>query len=214
MITDLDLALACKYTYSGAAQTWGTDVTHVYCILTPGRCIIAFEGTSTPLEWIVDFEAIPVEERTFNLADIGIVHLGWWKDAQSVAQQIIDFLKALPPETEKACTGHSKGASECLYLAALAKSAGIVWSRVSTFGTPHLGSLNGLMGNDLGFDYQFGDDNGSDPITYEPFWLERPRPITRVTAPEMFNTPDWGPARYHHIENYIAAMKVLESQPK
>jgi hypothetical protein len=206
MISDLDLALACEYSYSGALQTWGNEAIHVYALLTPGRCIIAFEGTTDLDEWCVNFEAIPIEERAVNHVDLGYVHCGWFRSVESVQQQIIDFLKALPFGVELGCTGHSKGASEALIFAAQAKASGIQWARVSTFGTPHPGGLGGLIGSELGQDYR----NGSDPVADVPFYLARPRPITLVDAPlPQFNTPNWGPAICHHIQNYIAAMRVL-----
>lgn len=209
MISDLDLALACEYSYSGAKATWETDTVHVYSILTPGRCIIAWEGTTDFDEWQVNFEAIPVAARALNHADLGFIHLGWFRSVQSVQQPIINFLKALPAGTELGCTGHSKGASEALIFAAQAKAAGIIWTRVSTFGTPHPGGLGGLITSALGNDYR----NGSDPVADVPFYLARPRPISLIDAPvPQFNTPDWGPAICHHMQNYTASMRAMAPQ--
>jgi hypothetical protein len=207
MITDYALALACEATYRGATQTWGTDVTHAYLSEVNGVSVVAFEGTRDLTEWAIDFDAVPLDTDTFFHTDLGIVHAGWWNDVNSVADEIISALQVLSAKgTLLACTGHSKGAAEALIFSAFAKTRGIKWQRVSTFGTPHPGYLNGLITKDDGCDYR-NMSAPADPVPDVPFYLPRPRPLTFVTAPlPLFNVPDYHFMISHHIENYIAAI--------
>lgn len=206
MITDLDLALACEATYSGATPTWGTDVTHAYLSKVNGVNVVAFEGTTDLTEWMIDFDALPLDTDTFFHVHLGPVHAGWWNDVNSIADKIIADLQVL--ESPIACTGHSKGAAEALIFAALAKTRGIKWERVSTFGTPHPGYLNGLISWNDGCDYRNMSDP-ADPIPDVPFYLPRPRAITNVKAPlPLFNMPDYRFMVAHHIQNYVAAMRI------
>jgi len=210
LVTDLDLALACQDTYTGAPPSWGTDVTHVYLSEVNGTSVVAFEGTRDLLEWMVDFNAVPLDTDTFSHVDLGLVHAGWWNDVSSVADEILAYLQPLAAAGKPmACTGHSKGAGEALIFAALAKTKGITWERVSTFGTPHPGYLNGLVTAQMGADYR-DMVNPADPICEVPFYLPRPRPITKVMAPlPLWNVPDYGLMIAHHIQNYVAALKQL-----
>lgn len=209
MIADYDLALACQATYGGGPQTWGTDVTHAYLSEVNGVSVIAFEGTRDLDEWLIDFEAVPVDERGYDHADLGFVHLGWWRDVSSVADPIIAYvLEQQAKGVPVACCGHSKGAGEALIFAALAKTRGVRWARVSTFGTPHPGHLNGLITAADGCDYRDMTDP-ADPIPDVPFYLPRPRPLTLVKAPApLFNMPDYRFMVAHHVQNYVAALKA------
>jgi len=211
MITDLDLALACQATYNnGPGNLIDTGVTHVFLSTVGDTTVIAFEGTTDPTEWLIDFEAIPVDERTFNHADLGLVHLGWWQDVTSVAATIIAKLNTIPGP--KACTGHSKGAGEALIFAAYAKTQGIVWSRVSTFGTPHPGALNGLITSKDGNDY-WNIQVPMDPVPLVPPYIARPRPLTQVTAPEpQVTMPNCPELTSHHINNYTTALAAIQSK--
>jgi len=209
MLTDLDLVQACAASYGGSAPTWGTDVTHVYLSQAKGCNIVCFEGTKDIQEWLIDFEAVPADARGFDHESLGFVHLGWWTDVSSVADEIIAALKTM--QGPLACTGHSKGAGEALIFAAYAKTFGITWQRVSTFGTPHPGALNSLVTSADGCDY-WNCDIPHDWVPTVPFYLSRPRPLTVVNAPlPQYNNPDWSAAKMesHHIQNYEAAMGLL-----
>jgi len=211
MITDLDLVLACQATYSGAPPTWTTDVTHAYLSVVNGVWVFAWEGTTDLAEWAVDFEAIPVDERGFNHDALGWVHKGWWDDVDSLAKPMLAQAHSIQAQGQRmACTGHSKGAGEALIFAALAATDGIKWDRVSTFGTPHPGALNGLVTSAIGCDYR----NRSDPVCDVPWYLGRPRPLTEVKSEPAPSIADpWGPLRDHHIAEYVAAMRGKEIAP-
>lgn len=205
MPTDLDLALACQATYSGAPQQFGTDVCHVYVSTAPdGTQVLAFEGTSDTAEWGIDFEAVPLEERGFNHLKLGYIHMGWWLDVVSVYHDLLDWLDN--QRGPVACTGHSKGAGEALIFAALATTYGFKWARVSTFGTPHPGMLNGLLTGTPGADYR----NRQDPVPLVPWYLGRPRALTAVEAPlPQYQDPALlGLFTDHAIQNYVGAMRA------
>ncbi len=210
VVSDLDLARACATTYSGAPPTWGTDTVHVFLSAAlDGTQVIAFEGTHDAAEWLVDFEAVPVDERGFRHETLGDIHLGWWLDVEAVADRLLEWVAEHPGPI--ACTGHSKGAGEALIFAALAITKGVAWSRVSTFGTPHPGALNGLVTSRLGRDYR----NRLDPVPLLPWYLGRPRPLTEVRSPESKTEDPAVPDAIsdHFIQNYVAALQAAESNP-
>ena len=206
MITDYDLALACEATYSGAPQTWGTDLIHAYYSMSGDTHVIAFEGTKDIQEWAVDFAAVPLDTDFFYHVDLGVVHAAWWAGVDIIADTIVTFLKTLTGPI--AITGHSKGAAEALMMAAYARLKGIPLARVSTFGTPHPGYLKGLITAADGCDY-WNCDDPHDPVPTVPFYLPRPRPLTVVHAPlPQFNEPDWALLISHHMQNYLNAMQA------
>lgn len=207
MVSDLELALACEATYDGRPQTWGNAEVHVFLsAASDGTQILAFKGTSDAIDWLVDFEAVPLDKRGFQHESLGYVHLGWWQDVDAVADRLIEWVDGTQHTAPIACTGHSKGAGEALIFAALAITRGIRWSRVSTFGTPHPGALNGLVTSALGCDYR----NRIDPIPLLPWYLGRPRPLTEVEAPlPQYQAPNMpGFVTDHAIQNYIAALQA------
>ncbi len=210
MVTDYELALACARTYTHIPQNFGTEVTHVFLSqAADGTKILAFEGTSDNTEWFIDFEAVPIEERGFHHDELGYVHLGWWQDVVSVSDSLLAWLAQQTGPV--ACTGHSKGAAEALIFAALAKTKGFTWARVSTFGTPHPGDLKGLITSKDGKDY-WNIHTVMDPVPLVPPYLGRPRLLTHVVAPSpQIELPGYVILTSHHIVNYVAALK--ESVP-
>lgn len=214
MLTDLDLAIDCERTYHNPIPpTWENSDKTIHAYLFPhpnNEYNIAFEGTIDLKEWIADFEAIPVAARGFDHQSLGWVHYAWWREVQEVAGEITEKLLSLQAAGATLyCTGHSKGAANALLYAADAKLAGIKWARVSTFGTPHPGALNGLITSDLGKDYR-DMSHPFDPVPDQPFYLPRPRPLTFVVCPPpLYNLPDYGPMISHHIQNYVSALKAI-----
>jgi hypothetical protein len=203
VISDLRLALASEAAYSAPSQTWGNDRIHVFLTSYPDNTrVIAFRGSHSVSDWLIDFEAVPVSERGFHHSILGEVHLGWWQDVQSVADPILEWMARQSKPV--ACTGHSKGAGEALIFAALAITKSFTWSRVSTFGTPHTGALGGLVTSTLGCDYR----NRDDPVPLVPWYLGRPRPLTEVKAPLPKGESDMDPFSDHHVRNYVAAMRL------
>jgi hypothetical protein len=211
MLTDYDLALDCAFTYGGVPPTWQNAAKTIQAYLIPhgpDDYDVAFMGTVGDKEWIADFEAVPVAASTFNHDKLGIVHLAWWQEVQEVSAPMIAAVKKLLAAGKRVyCTGHSKGASNALYFAADAITQGVSWTRVSTFGTPHPGTLNGLITSKTGCDYR-NMNTVADPVPDVPFYLPRPRPMTHVNAPQpQITEPRWPIMNSHNIGNYVAALK-------
>lgn len=203
-ITDLDLARACADTYAGTPPTWNTEDVHAYLFQRDGYAIIAFEGSASVQDWLQDFDAAAIP-RTIDHIELGWVHDGFAEDVEEVFEQIVAGL----PSDPIAITGHSKGAAEALIFAALLH-AHLPYrniARVSTFGTPRPGRLNGLLDGLAGADYR----NRDDPVCAVPPYLERPRLITHLDAAPMADDP-WGPLACHHIQLYIEGVRKLVAE--
>ncbi len=198
MITDLTLARACVDTYApGAVPTWNNDEVHVFLTQQDGYAIIAFKGSASVQDWLQDFDAFVIPGG-FNHKELGLVHAGFFDDVEDV---FADILKGLPSDPI-AVTGHSKGAAEALILAALlTASTDRVIARVSTFGTPRPGLLNGLLTGLAGNDYR----NRSDPVCAVPPYLHHPRKMVDINVPPLPDDP-WGVLADHHMSLYLAGM--------
>lgn len=213
MLNDYDLALDCAYTYMGVPPTWQNASKTIQAYLIPHGAddyTVAFMGTVGDQEWIADFEAVPVEARTITHASLGLVHMAWWQEVQEISAPMVAAAQILQKAGKRLyCTGHSKGASNALLFAADAITQGVSWARVSTYGTPHPGALNGLITSKLGCDYR-NMNNVADPVPDVPFYLPRPRALTLVNAPEpQITEPACALLSSHNIGNYVAAMKDL-----
>jgi hypothetical protein len=209
MLNDYNLAVDCAFTYMGAPPSWQNASKTIQVYLIPHGAddyVFAFMGTVGDKEWVADFEAVPVEARTINHAALGIVHMAWWQEVQEISTPMIAVAQNLQKAGKKLyCTGHSKGAANALLFAADAITQGIKWARVSTFGTPHAGALNGLITSELGSDYR-NMNTLVDPVPDVPFYIARPRPLTLVNAPEpQISDPDFPLMSSHAIANYVAA---------
>jgi hypothetical protein len=198
VITDLTLARACVDTYvPGAVPTWNTDEVHVFLTQQDGYAIIAFKGSASIRDWLQDFDAFVIPGG-FNHKDLGLVHAGFFDDVEDVFG---DILKGLPSDPI-AVTGHSKGAAEALIFAALlTASTDRVIARVSTFGTPRPGMLNGFLTGIAGNDYR----NRSDPVCSVPPYLHHPRKMVDLNVPPLPDDP-WGPLADHHMALYLDGM--------
>jgi len=205
VITDLDLARACADTYApGAVPTWNTADVHAFLFQRDGYAIIAFEGSASVQDWLQDFDAAAIP-RTIDHIELGWVHDGFAEDVEEIFERIVAGLPADPI----AITGHSKGAAEALIFAALLHNhlPDRNIARVSTFGTPRPGALNGLLAGLAGADYR----NRNDPVCLVPPYLTHPRVMTALDAAAQADDP-WGPLRDHHVALYIAGVQKLEAE--
>lgn len=205
MITDLQLAEACQATYSGAKQSWGTETVHVYLSEIDGCQVLAFEGTQSAAEWVIDvLGALPCDTK-LESDSLGTVHAGWYRDICEIKDQLLDYIFAAPDGARFAITGHSKGAAEALIFAAECVENGIALERVTTFGTPHPGALASYLATVPGADYR----NGADPVWDVPPYLPHPRGREQVfiSIPAMPDDP-WGPLAEHHMELYLVGARA------
>lgn len=200
MITDRQLAEACQATYVGAPQTWGTDCVHAFLSQVDDVQIIAFEGTQSPQEWVIDILGAFPADTKLDHDTLGVVHAGWYRDVCFIRDAILDYMMSTKYGTRFAITGHSKGAAEALIFAAECVANGLSIERVTTFGTPHPGDLNGYLAHIPGADYR----NNDDPVWDVPPFLPHPRGRIQkfISIPPMVDDP-WGPLASHHMGLYL-----------
>lgn len=204
-ISDLDLARACADTYApDGVPAWNTEDVHAFLFQRDGYAIIAFQGSASLKDWFQDFDAAAVHRRIDHI-ELGWVHDGFAEDVEEIFEQLVAGL----PGDPIAITGHSKGAAEALIFAALlhARLPYRNIARVSTFGTPRPGALNGLLDGLAGADYR----NRHDPVCAVPPYLPHPRAMTNIDAAPLPDDP-WGPLRDHHMVLYIEGVKKLEAE--
>jgi len=101
-VTDADLAQACLGTYTGATQTWGTDTVHVFLSQINGVHVYAWEGTQSTEEWLIDFDAVVVDDPV-----LGPVHQGWRDDVLKIQGMLEMNWKSIG-DVPKAICGHVK----------------------------------------------------------------------------------------------------------
>ena len=121
---------ACAQSYRAA--TIETDLAHVLKLDTDRGTILAFRGTDSIRDWLIDARV----ERT----DLGFasVHSGFWRSVNSIFPQILIFDQRSCP-TPVILTGHSKGGAEAKLCAFLLARAGRPITAVVTFGAPRAG---------------------------------------------------------------------------
>lgn len=165
-----DLAAACAGTYSGAAPMWEDKdrLVHAYLSEVNGHPCVAWRGTSSFQEWIVDFMALEVP----TVADLwaGPVHMGLQHDVESVGPAIYATLlkMGLPPYYN---TGHSKGAGEAILFHAYMKSRGYPPIFTMAFEPPQVGGhmLRDYLSEEAVTWSATVNKHGRDLVTQVPF---------------------------------------------
>lgn len=102
--------------------------------------IIAFRGSDTKSNWILDFDFV---YRDYPNVPKAFVHAGFYKGYMQVASQITQVVLALQsesPELTVVSTGHSLGAALALLNAAGLAQAGVKNLEVWNFGQPRVGN--------------------------------------------------------------------------
>jgi len=211
-VTDYDCARLCEaiYAYPGDAPvTWdyfdeGEDDGVCWAVKRAGDTdVIVFRGSTTPQDWLRDFEAIaaPVD------AGIGPVHVGFARGLFGIAGQVA-------ARTPKAVivTGHSLGAGRASIFAGCLKLVGIKPASRVVFGEPRPGfkQLGEFLSDVPGRSYRNADGQHHDLITDVPFsgWAfpyVHPTPLIDVNAPPPDNDP-WGIFSFHHVGLYVQAL--------
>jgi hypothetical protein len=204
MISDARLAALAAASYA-CDPTWtgqGLDQS-LHAVRTDdadsGLVVVAFRGSVTPVDWALDFYAIPApDHETLEHPTLGFVHRGFLLAAQTLIPQIALNLMG----KDYVLTGHSLGGALALVVAGLLVDDGHMPTRVATFGAPKCGFTRftaALQNVSIG-EYR----RGNDPVPLVPFWLpqfpyEHPRtPLLRVGVPNIV------PIECHHVGGYLA----------
>jgi hypothetical protein len=208
LVSDLTLARLCADTYApGAVPTWNTPNVHAFLTMQDGYSIVCFRGSASTQDWLQNFKAFVVEGSVPNAKDhicLGLVHDAWFGEVATIFETMVKEI----PMDPIIISGHSKGSSDGLYLAAMLLAAtNRNVAKVTTFGTPRPGRLNGLLSRMPGKDYR----NRNDPVCEVPPYLHHPRLITPLDAAPMADDP-WGLLADHHVNLYIEGVAKLEGQ--
>lgn len=224
-VTDKDCAdlMMGIYAYSGVAPVdWdhydaGADDGVCYGVkLIGGTPVIAFRGSTTPEDWLRDFDCVALP---FNDADgLGPVHPGFYLGLSRVLGEVRDFLSRFPSAAHMGhpngpvITGHSLGAGRATLFAGLLKLSGVLPQRRVCFGEPKAGfaQLGAVIGDVTSVSYCAGDVAGHDLVTDVPFSFPpeayvHPATLTSLVVTPPANDP-WGIFRYHHMAGYQAAL--------
>lgn len=126
-IADASLLGYCQLAYSNPNVECDNGAEAFFCAY-PEETIIAFAGTDSVMDAILDAWAIPWKPR-----ELGVwVHRGVWKQTSALAEKIIP---ELPRNKKIYVTGHSLGGGIAQQFAALLRKKGFTVARLTTFGS-------------------------------------------------------------------------------
>lgn len=199
---------AAASTYAvGAVPVWqdDVDVVHVFLSEINGMHCLAWEGTHTFWEWVVDFMAIEVP--IFSHPQLGPVHLGMARDVMSVIRPISSTLESLgwPPYLN---TGHSKGAGEALIFHGVMKALGHPPLATRAFEAPRIGSsiMRAYVADQDIIQTATHNYHGTDIVTKVvpgPTFTDMRDPMI-LTVPDSYDIP-----QKHEIPAVLAALPPL-----
>lgn len=202
-------AASCYDNYPAQLEDADHDI-HVYLSRIDGAICASFEGTSTPAEWIKDFEAVELVDHRYP--QIGPVHAG----IASGVLAIFDKLKAMLSEPEFDLVGHSKGAGEALIAAGLFAAIDRKARRVRAFEAPRVGGpkLRDALADVDVIQTQTRNSAGPDIVTRVPWdgwagqtWLDVREPLTLI-VPDSLTVP-----QKHRIGAILTALAGLPEAP-
>ena len=142
-ILDRDLAELCRglYEFPGDAPvTWdyrqdGETADYAFAVKVLGSItVVVSRGSEDPLDWIHDFEALPVTPST--APEFGPVHIGFNVGARDAATRVLD---SAPYRKTIVVTGHSLGAAHADELTGYLIKAGFPPLARVVFGEPKPG---------------------------------------------------------------------------
>lgn len=175
-------AVQCARVYSDV--TLQSDVCHALRSDYDGSALIAFRGTRTMREWLIDARI-----KWWNLG-LGLVHSGFWDSLNTLFPQLDQIAQAGPV----IITGHSKGAAEALLCAWRMTRLGRQVKAVVTFGGPRVG--NGAWRRD--YNAQLGERtwrwvHQEDIVCRLPVWLTGYRHVGQECFLDPFGTVELNP---------------------
>jgi hypothetical protein len=184
---------------------------HIFLSEVEGTRCFANEGTQDGLEWLVDFDAIPVPVD--GMPQFGDVHQGLRDTVLSVFPAMCSYLALLgwPPFY---LVGHSKGAGEVLIEGAMFKAIGHPPLMVAAFEPPMVGGpkLRAWYADIPCVVTQTRNASGPDKVTTVPpaeiwGWLHPAEP-TVLIVPDSYDV-----MTKHRIPAVLAAVAQLGHRP-
>lgn len=191
-MTPADLASLCEAIYAPAPGLFDSIFDNgsvcVGKLARDGKIILAFRGSKTGLDWLHDFEAIPV-----SVAGLGTVHAGFYDG-------IVDCynILGLTSDVPLIITGHSLGCAHAAIIAKLCLNAGIKVEQLYMFEPPRVGYQDFHDGLQSIPDIKAWC-NGLDPVPHVPItlpdfpWVQFPliHIFERPEGLEEFIPTDW-----------------------
>ena len=206
MLSDLHIAQICNQLYFPSPQGfWSAEFPHDggYAALRrePGYDVAVWRGSVTPIDWLDDFDSLPVLDPV-----LGWVHQGFRAGVEAVQAQL-DKAVTQP----LIITGHSLGAAHAWLHAGLRITSGQQVSRVVVMGSPRPGfaKLAELLSRVPSSSYK----NRLDPVTGVPlttllFPYQEPAPFIELNSAPP--SPDsWGVLADHHVALYLDGISKL-----
>lgn len=129
-MTDLDLCHVAQLAYTSPPTYKFGDVQVLLKWAAPKEPVVAFKGTSSPLDWLRDLDSVPMAHPK-----LGLCHRGFLLGALEALEAIQEAAKGCPV----VLTGHSLGGALAALTGALLGSVGSPVAQVVTFGCPRVG---------------------------------------------------------------------------
>lgn len=207
MLTDLDICKLLQAQYDQKPDVFDATIEAdgVYASVKhyDFGTLVAFRGSTTPLDFFRDFEALMIDDP-----ELGGVEQGFMQGLRT-AQAHVNTL--LAPETPAIIAGHSLGAARAYLFAALRLVEGGNVGNVTVFGSPRPGAqkVKDILASTLVHSYK----NAGDPVTDVPFSLPPLVPYCEPREFIMLDVPprrddDWGIVAPHRLEYYQKGLEA------
>ncbi len=207
VLTELDLYKVCHGTYEPdfpfdlIFQGRKDDETYVGVKRFGEIDVVAFRGSTTPLDWFRNFDLLPTFERG----------VGWigenFEDGLAAARG--NLLTVIGPHV--IVVGHSRGAGEATDFACDLVLADRPPIAVMLLAPPRT-SISSRQAELLARVPVRAYRNKGDPVTEVPPWCGHPYELINIDVPAPGGDP-WGPVAPHHSELYGLAIAGLSPMP-
>lgn len=207
MQTYLQLILWCIFTYYNQNKFdfwYGGSITDGTCFgikkLPDGSTVIALEGSHDLQDWWHNFDILPETD-----SELGIVNKGMMVGIRMALALIIPYLD----KSKKVyVTGHSRGASQALYIGALLILRGydVVTGAFEPARTMH--NSDTKLADIYKGKQILITRNGDDPVTEEPSNYLHPAEVTAIMCAPVNLDPELE-MKWHHVQVCSAAMAIL-----